>query len=95
MEVIGYKGEGCKTIKYENQCCDCAVPAYPCKESDCPLLRVPIYYCDYCGCNCNSLYDIEGEQYCEDCTKKYLKEVFEDLSVEEQAQILEVNMREV
>lgn len=30
--------------KYENHCCDCATPNYPCRGSSCPNRRVPVNY---------------------------------------------------
>ena len=33
-------------IKYENHCCSCAVPAYPCIGNSCPYMNVQVYYCD-------------------------------------------------
>ena len=55
-------------IKYEDECCDCAVPGYPCLGSRCPNRHVPHYFCDQCG------DEIEEEPYrdggidlCEEC----------------------------
>ena len=36
-------------IKYENHCCDCAVPGYPCIGNSCPYIDIPVYYCDSCN----------------------------------------------
>ena len=36
-------------IVYENECCGCATPAYPCIGESCSKRRVPHYYCDLCG----------------------------------------------
>lgn len=77
-------------IKYENHCCDCAVPGYPCIGSSCPYVNVPVAYCDECNNDTYAQYDIEGEHYCEAHAKEYLKERFEELSVSEQAEMLEV-----
>lgn len=68
-------------IKYENQCCGCAVPAYPCIGDDCSLRHVPVYYCDCCKNECHILYEIDGDQYCEDCARNLLKEVFETMAI--------------
>lgn len=80
-------------IRYENHCCGCAVPAYPCIGDDCPYVNVPMCYCDYCDNDSHAEYDIEGEHYCENCAKKYLKEVFNDLTLSEQAESLDINMK--
>ena len=57
-------------VEYENRCCDCAVPGYPCIGSSCPNRNVPIYYCDKCGCEIDGdVYEVDGEELCEDCLK--------------------------
>lgn len=53
----------------ENHCCDCAVPAYPCRGDLCPLTRVEVHYCDKCDCELEDIYDVDGEELCEDCLK--------------------------
>lgn len=80
-------------IKYENYCCDCAVPGYPCIRNSCPNVNVPVYYCDICTNDTYAEYDIEDEHYCEEHTKEYLKERFEELSISEQAEILNVSLK--
>lgn len=55
--------------KYENQCCDCAVAGYPCLGSSCSLRKVPIHYCDRCESEIDEIFDVEGEELCEDCLK--------------------------
>lgn len=80
-------------IKYENHCCDCAVPGYPCMGSFCPTANIPVYYCDECNDGTYAQYDIEGKHYCEEHAKNHLKEVFEDLTILEQAGILMVSLK--
>ena len=60
-------------IKYEDECCGCAVPAYPCLGSSCPNRNVPHYYCDTCGEEVGEFYvvdDSTDEYICEDCLKQ-------------------------
>lgn len=80
-------------IRYENHCCNCAVPAYPCIGNSCPYANVPVYYCDYCDNDTHAEYCIEGKHYCEGCAKSYLKETFDDLTLSEQAEMLDIDMR--
>lgn len=80
-------------IKYENHCCDCAVPAYPCLGDSCPRVNVPVYYCDICSNDTLAEYSIEDEHYCETHAKEYLKEIFEDLIAPEQAELLKISVR--
>lgn len=82
-------------IKYENHCCGCAVPAYPCIGKSCPYVDVPVYYCDCCSKNKYAEYEIEGGHYCKECTKEYLKDVFDDLMLSEQAEILDINLKKL
>ena len=79
-------------IKYENHCCDCAVPGYPCVGKACPYVNVPVYYCDECNNETCAQYDIEGSHYCEECAKEYLREAFEELTIVEQAEALGVSI---
>lgn len=55
-------------VKYENHCCDCATPAYPCRGASCPNRSVEVHYCDNCGYEIEGdVYEIDGEEFCEDC----------------------------
>lgn len=56
-------------VWYENECCDCASPMYPCRGESCSFRRVPHYYCDKCKENVEELYEVDGEELCEDCLK--------------------------
>lgn len=59
-------------IKYEDECCGCSVPAYPCLGSSCPNRNVPHYYCDNCGEEVDEYWVIDdsaNEYVCEDCLK--------------------------
>ena len=63
-------------IKIENHCCDCAVPAYPCRGTSCPLRRVKVRYCDHCGEELDEVYEVDDEELCEECLKnKFRKEI--------------------
>lgn len=56
-------------IDYENHCCDCASPGYPCKGDSCPNRNVRVLKCDRCGQEVDKLYlvDMFGEELCEEC----------------------------
>lgn len=56
-------------VRLENHCCDCATPAYPCRGALCPLTSVEVHYCDRCDEELDDIYDVEGEELCEDCLK--------------------------
>ena len=58
-------------VKYENECCGCAVPGYPCLGDACKLRRVPHFYCDECKEE-TTLYEFDGKQLCASCVLKKL-----------------------
>lgn len=66
-----------KIIKTENDCCDCAVPAYPCLGDSCPLRHQKHYYCDSCGDEVEKLYigAESGNQLCAECALEELEAV--------------------
>ena len=61
-------------IKYENECCDCSTPLYPCVGNSCSKLHVPHYYCDECESE-EQLYEFEGKELCLSCIEKRLEKV--------------------
>ena len=62
-------------LKIEDHCCDCATPSYPCLGNACPRRRVKVHYCDKCGEQIDEVYEVDGEELCEDCLKEmFLKE---------------------
>ena len=64
-------------VTFTNECCDCAVPGYPCIGDSCSLRHVPHFYCDDCGGEVDEgeLYDFAGEELCLDCIEKQLPKV--------------------
>ena len=58
----------------ENRCVDCGLP---CKGASCPNRRIRVCYCDECDEEIpyNQIYDVDGQELCEDCLKKmFLRE---------------------
>lgn len=66
---------------YEDECCGCAVPGYPCLGSACPNRNVPHYFCDKCEDEFEpeELYydDVTDEELCTRCFLKRYKTVKE------------------
>jgi hypothetical protein len=63
-------------LVYEDHCCDCAVPGYPCRGSSCPNRRVEVHYCDVCGEQLDDIYEVDGDELCEECVlNKFRKEI--------------------
>ena len=56
-------------VKYENQCVGCTSMGLYCMGSTCPNRRVPVCYCDKCGEEIGEIYDVDGEELCEECLK--------------------------
>ena len=61
-------------LNIENHCCDCATPSFPCLGDICPLREVEVHYCDKCGMELEEdIYDVDGDELCEDCLKEMFK----------------------
>ena len=56
-------------LKYENHCCQCATPAFPCIGHLCPFVKVAVHYCDKCEEEIDEIYDVDDEELCEECLK--------------------------
>lgn len=57
-------------VRIEDQCCDCAVPGYPCVGDACSYRNVEVHYCDSCDTELDEIYDVDGEELCEECLKE-------------------------
>lgn len=79
--------------RYENRCVGCPTEI-GCLGSSCPYKNVPLDYCDSCGRE-GVTHKIDGDVYCDDCTKAYLQEVFDSLTITEKAEVLEVNISKI
>lgn len=66
-------------VTYENECCGCAVPAYPCMGNSCPNRHVKHLYCDKCKDDVETLYEVDGKELCADCAL----ESFEKIGLED------------
>ena len=53
-------------IKTVNECVNCGLP---CLGDTCPNRHVTRCYCDRCGDETDELYEVDGEDLCEDCLK--------------------------
>lgn len=51
-------------IRFENECVDCG---HPCMGDACKYRKVPHIICDGCGGEFTEVYDVHGEQLCEEC----------------------------
>ena len=60
-------------VRYEDHCCDCATGSYHCLGSLCSLRNVEVHYCDHCGEELDEIYDVDGEELCEECLKEMFR----------------------
>lgn len=80
-------------IQMEDYCVGCT-PDLPCIGEACPYkYPIGVRYCDQCGEVAD--YIIEDEDYCEDCAKQYLNSQFNDLTVSEMAELLDIDCSSV
>ena len=62
-------------VKTESGCVDCGLP---CLGTSCPNYRVLVLVCDQCHSEVDELYEVDGEDLCEDCLKnEFRKDVSE------------------
>lgn len=77
-------------IQYENQCVDCGLP---CIHNSCPYYNVEMHYCDECGDYAG--YIIDNTDYCETCAKEFIKREFDELTLQEQAEIMNIVIEKI
>lgn len=77
--------------RIENHCVDCGLP---CLGKSCPYVDVAVDYCDECGEE-NAKYRIDGQDYCEDCAENYIEETWNDKTISEKAELLNIDFSEI
>lgn len=75
-------------LKYENRCVGC--PSEMGCTSSCPYIKVPVYYCDFCGQEAE--YKIDEYDCCENCAEKYLEDLFNSLDIKSRANLVEADI---
>ena len=55
--------------KMFNECVGCTDLGKPCIGLHCPNRNVLRVFCDRCGEELGDIYDVDGEELCEDCLK--------------------------
>lgn len=62
-------------VRTESGCVGCG---RPCWGTACPYYRVTVLECDRCHNEVDELYEVDGEDLCEDCLKdEFRKDVSE------------------
>lgn len=72
-------------IKNESFCVDCGLP---CIGDLCSNKNSAVCYCDECKTNVGE-FRIDEKDLCSSCARSYLQDLFNDLSIEEEASVLE------
>ena len=57
-------------IRIENHCVDCTDLGMHCLGPACRNRNVEVHYCDKCDCEISEIYDVDGQELCEDCLKE-------------------------
>lgn len=57
-------------VRIEDDCVGCRDLGLYCMGSSCPNRNVKHFYCDRCKCESEELYDVSGDEVCEDCLPK-------------------------
>lgn len=78
---------------YENQCVGCP-PDIGCMGEACKYMNVPVNHCDRCD-NEDAIFEIDGNDYCGNCAKEYLQEMFDELTTLEKAEMLDVDIKTI
>lgn len=57
---------------YINECVGCTSMGLPCRGDSCPHRNIPVWFCDECQdqVDPSELYDVDGEDVCEECLLK-------------------------
>lgn len=58
-------------VEYENNCVGCP-PEIGCSRPFCKNWNVPVWKCDKCKEPNVTLYEVDGEEVCEECALKML-----------------------
>lgn len=75
--------------RIENHCVDCGLP---CLGSGCPNHDVVVYYCDECRHDEVADYRIDDGDYCEFHAREYIQEIWDNLTLKEQAELLDISL---
>ena len=54
----------------EDRCVGCTSLGMHCIGSSCRTRNVEVYYCDKCGEELEEIYDVDGQELCEECLKE-------------------------
>lgn len=77
-------------LKLENNCVNCGLH---CLGKDCKNVDVPTHYCDYCNKQVLAEYKIEEDDFCKKCANDYLQNLFNDLTIQDRAKVLELTLK--
>ena len=76
-----------------NYCVGCKDMGLHCLGSSCPNSKKYIEVCD--NCDNNADFFIDKHAYCKSCAKTYLADIFDNLTVEEKADTLQIDCKPI
>lgn len=76
-------------VKRVNECAGCET----CSSGYCSQLNVERHYCDDCGNTAE--YTLDGYELCEDCVSARLDDLWNELSLDEKAEIFELALNKI
>ncbi len=78
------------SLRRESDCVGCGLP---CLGRSCPHWERIYFECDKCG-NENAIYEIDGEDFCENCAKEIIKNEWFNKSINEKISALKDDIDE-
>lgn len=80
-------------LVHEDFCVECQEQGLPCLGDICNARSVPVHYCDRCGDQAD--WVIDGQDYCSCCAWMHLRDIFDQLTIQEMAEMLGVQYMEL
>lgn len=75
--------------RIEKNCVDCG---QPCLHEGCRYYETETAYCDFCENKAD--FCIDNDDYCENCARQFLLNIFQEESIPAQAEMLGMNIKE-
>lgn len=88
--MIGEK----RMIRYESDCVGCPTEM-GCLGSACPYQNIEVHDCDECGAKDSAKYEMDNTEFCEKCAEEWLQNIFDQYSVTEKAEALDVDIKTI
>jgi hypothetical protein len=70
-------------VVIENNCVDCQLPCINCGRKHQEVVK-----CDQGRCDNYASYNVDGEDYCDECLEDFLLKCFKELPIDEKIEVL-------